>query len=134
MGENHVSARHVVNRLVASLGGIEDAEEALAERSTPSNDAEPSASGGGVGVVVEGADNVVIKLAKCCTPVPGDDIMGFVTRGGGISVHRTDCTNAESLRQQSERIVPVSWAPSPESMFLVAIQVEALDGTACCPT
>ncbi|VFA82177.1 Bifunctional (p)ppGpp synthase/hydrolase relA [Gordonia paraffinivorans] len=127
VGENHVSARHVVNRLVASLGGIEDAEEALAERSTPSTMPSRPRQGGDVGVVVEGADNVVIKLAKCCTPVPGDDIMGFVTRGGGISVHRTDCTNAESLRQQSERIVPVSWAPSPESVFLVAIQVEALD-------
>ncbi len=78
-------------------------------------------------MVVDGVDNVVIKLAKCCTPVPGDDIMGFVTRGGGISVHRTDCTNATSLQQQSERILDVSWAPSPESVFLVAIQVEALD-------
>lgn len=57
----------------------------------------------------------------------GDNIMGFVTRGGGVSVHRTDCTNAESLKQQSERIIEVHWAPSPSSVFLVAIQVEALD-------
>src|SRR5699024_6490339 len=64
---------------------------------------------------------------KCCTPVPGDQIMGFVTRGGGVSVHRTDCTNAASLRQQAERIIEVKWAPSPTSVFLVAIQVEALD-------
>ncbi|EUA34740.1 ACT domain protein [Mycobacterium xenopi 3993] len=70
---------------------------------------------------------VLTKLAKCCTPVPGDQIMGFVTRGGGVSVHRTDCTNAASLRQQSERIIEVHWAPSPSSVFLVAIQVEALD-------
>ncbi|MBD0861451.1 RelA/SpoT family protein [Gordonia sp. zg691] len=127
VGENHVSARHVVNRLVASLGGIEDAEEAIAERSTPSTMPTRTRQSGDAGVVVDGVDNVVIKLAKCCTPVPGDDIMGFVTRGGGISVHRTDCTNAESLRQQEERILDVKWAPSPESVFLVAIQVEALD-------
>ncbi|MGW0035675.1 RelA/SpoT family protein [Gordonia sp. NPDC003376] len=127
VGENHVSARHVVNRLVAALGGIEEATEALAERSTLSTMTARPRQGGDAGVVVEGVDNVMIKLAKCCTPVPGDEILGFVTRGGGISVHRTDCTNASSLQDQSERIIPVSWAPSPESVFLVAIQVEALD-------
>ena len=127
VGENHVSARHVVNRLVAALGGIDDAAEEIAERSTPSTMPTRARQGGDAGVVVGGVDNVVIKLAKCCTPVPGDEILGFVTRGGGISVHRTDCTNAESLRAQSERIIDVTWAPSAESVFLVAIQVEALD-------
>ncbi|MFT4043478.1 MAG: RelA/SpoT family protein [Gordonia sp. (in: high G+C Gram-positive bacteria)] len=127
VGENHVSARHVVNRLLASLGGIDDAAEEIAERSTLSTLPARGRTGADAGVVVEGVDNVMIKLAKCCTPVPGDDILGFVTRGGGISVHRTDCTNADELRRQEERIIPVSWAPSPESVFLVAIQVEALD-------
>lgn len=127
VGENHVSARHVVNRLVALLGGIDDAVDEIAERSTPSTMPTRTRQGGDVGVIVEGTDNVLVKLAKCCTPVPGDEIMGFVTRGGGISVHRTDCTNAESLREQPERILEVSWAPSPSSVFLVAIQVEALD-------
>src|SRR6185295_16822263 len=65
--------------------------------------------------------------SRCGTAVPGDNIMGFVPRGGGVSVHRTDCTNATSLQQQSERIIDVQWAPSPSSVFLVAIQVEALD-------
>ncbi|MFT4125489.1 MAG: RelA/SpoT family protein [Gordonia sp. (in: high G+C Gram-positive bacteria)] len=127
VGENHVSARHVVNRLVAALGGLDEAAEAIAERSTPSTMPTRRRRGGDAGVIVEGVDNVLIKLAKCCTPVPGDEIMGFVTRGGGVSVHRTDCTNAASLREQSERFIDVSWAPSPESVFLVAIQVEALD-------
>ena len=127
VGESHVSARHVVNRLVAALGGIDEAAEEIAERSTPSTMPSRSRQGGDVGVVIEGVDNVMIKLAKCCTPVPGDEIMGFVTRGGGVSVHRTDCTNAGSLRDQSERIIDVAWAPSAESVFLVAIQVEALD-------
>ena len=59
--------------------------------------------------------------------LPGDEILGFVTRGGGVSVHRDDCTNAAALRAQEERLLPVRWAPSPSSVFLVAIQVEALD-------
>ena len=72
-------------------------------------------------------DGLYTKLARCCTPVPGDEILGFVTRGGGVSVHRTDCTNAGDLQARSERLVDVAWAVSPGSVFLVAIQVEALD-------
>ncbi|MGZ8179773.1 RelA/SpoT family protein [Williamsia sp. SKLECPSW1] len=127
IGEGHVSARHVVSRLVAALGGMDDAEEELAERSTPSTMPSRPQRNTDAGVVIPGADGVLAKLAKCCTPVPGDEILGFVTRGGGISVHRTDCTNAEALHEQSERIIEVKWAPSPSSVFLVAIQVEALD-------
>jgi GTP pyrophosphokinase len=76
---------------------------------------------------VKGASDVWVKLAKCCTPVPGDQILGFVTRGGGVSVHRQDCTNGGDLQKAPERLVDVEWAPSASSLFLVAIQVEALD-------
>jgi len=127
VGEGHVSARHVVQRLLAQLGGDEEAENEIAERSTPATMPVRQRTNDDVGVAVPGAPGVLTKLAKCCTPVPGDNIMGFVTRGGGVSVHRTDCTNATSLQQQSERIIEVKWAPSPSSVFLVAIQVEALD-------
>jgi GTP pyrophosphokinase len=127
VGEGHTSARHVVQRLVALLGGVEHAEDELAERATPATMPVRPRSTNDTGVAVPGAPGVLTKLAKCCTPVPGDNIMGFVTRGGGVSVHRTDCTNASSLQQQSERIIDVQWAPSPSSVFLVAIQVEALD-------
>ena len=127
VGEGHVSARHVVQRLVAQIGGDDDAADELAERSTPATMPVRQRSSDDVGVAVPGAPGVLTKLAKCCTPVPGDNIMGFVTRGGGVSVHRTDCTNAASLQDQSERIIDVQWAPSPSSVFLVAIQVEALD-------
>ena len=127
VGEHNVSAQHVVQRLVAHLGGETAVEEELAERSTPSTIPTRSRTSGDVGVLVPGAPGTVAKLAKCCTPVPGDEIMGFVTRGGAVSVHRTDCTNATSLREQSERIIDVEWAPSPTSLFLVAIQIEALD-------
>jgi GTP pyrophosphokinase len=70
---------------------------------------------------------VWVKLAKCCTPVPPDEILGFVTKGGGVSVHRTDCTNAAELRSHPEKLLDVEWAPTGSSTFLVNIQVEALD-------
>lgn len=127
VGEGHVSPRHVVQRLLALIGGADSAEDELAERSTPATMPIRHRSTDDTGVAVPGAPGTLTKLAKCCTPVPGDNIMGFVTRGGGVSVHRTDCTNAASLEQQSERIIEVHWAPSPTSVFLVAIQVEALD-------
>ncbi|MDI9915853.1 RelA/SpoT family protein [Rhodococcus sp. IEGM 1379] len=127
VGESQVSAHHVVQRLVAHLGGVGAVEEELAERSTPSNMPIRTRSTGDAGILVPGAPGTVAKLAKCCTPVPGDSILGFVTRGGAVSVHRTDCTNADSLHGQSERIIEVEWAPSASSVFLVAIQIEALD-------
>ena len=80
-----------------------------------------------VWVKVVAASDVWVKLAKCCTPVPGDDIIGFVTRGSGVSVHRSDCTNATDISTQPERFVDVSWAPSATTSFLVNIQVEGLD-------
>jgi GTP pyrophosphokinase len=130
IGEGHVSARHVVQRLVALLGGEEQAEEELAERATPST-IRVRRVGGDAGVVVRGdgsdMSDLYMKLARCCTPVPGDDILGFVTRGGIVSVHRTDCTNASDLQARAERLVDVAWSVSPGSVFLVAIQVEALD-------
>jgi guanosine-3',5'-bis(diphosphate) 3'-pyrophosphohydrolase len=126
VGEGHTSARHVVQRLVALLGGVDHAEDELAERATPST-IQRRRPTGDAGVVVKGASDVWVKLARCCTPVPGDDILGFVTRGGGVSVHRTDCTNADDLLAEPERLVDVEWAPSESSVFLVAIQVEALD-------
>jgi GTP pyrophosphokinase len=69
----------------------------------------------------------MVKLARCCTPVPGDPILGFVTRGSGVSVHRTDCKNVDALKHEPERILDVSWAPTSKRLFLVQIQVEALD-------
>ncbi|WP_068255968.1 RelA/SpoT family protein [Janibacter corallicola] len=126
VGEGQVSAQHVVERLLAAAGGKDGATEDLAEATLP-GPVERRRRGGDPGVVVKGMDDVWVKLARCCTPVPGDDIMGFITRGEGVSVHRTDCPNAESLRKESERIIDVEWAPSSSSLFLVQIQVESLD-------
>jgi GTP diphosphokinase / guanosine-3',5'-bis(diphosphate) 3'-diphosphatase len=126
VGEGHVAAASVVQRLVQSLGGEEGAEEDLAEVTTPTRARRPRI--GDPGVVVKGMESDVwVKLAKCCTPVPGDPIIGFVTRGAGVSVHRSDCSNVAGLMSQQERIIDVEWAPTAGSVFLVQIQVEALD-------
>jgi guanosine-3',5'-bis(diphosphate) 3'-pyrophosphohydrolase len=127
VGDNHVSAQSVVGKLVESLGGEDGATEDLAEVTTPGVTARRPRASKDPGVVVKGASDVWVKLARCCTPVPGDGIVGFVTRGSGVSVHRQDCVNAQALSSQVDRMVEVEWAPSASSVFLVAIQVEALD-------
>ncbi|MBT9254521.1 bifunctional (p)ppGpp synthetase/guanosine-3',5'-bis(diphosphate) 3'-pyrophosphohydrolase [Phycicoccus sp. MAQZ13P-2] len=127
VGEGHVSAQHVVSRLVASVGGEEGASEDIAEVASPVLSRPRSRRSGDPGVVVKGMSDVWVKLARCCTPVPGDEILGFVTRGNGVSVHRRDCTNADSLLAQSDKIIEVEWAPTSASLFLVQLQVEALD-------
>jgi GTP pyrophosphokinase len=123
IGDSHVSAQSVVNRLVESLGGEEGATEDLAEVVTPGSRPATTDDPGSC----QGATDIWVKLARCCTPVPGDGIVGFVTRGSGVSVHRSDCVNAVALTAQPDRMVEVEWAPSASSVFLVAIQVEALD-------
>ncbi|MFE9726099.1 RelA/SpoT family protein [Streptomyces sp. NPDC005794] len=127
IGEGHVAAAGVVQKLVQALGGEDAANEDLAESSPPSHGRNKRRAKADPGVVVKGVEDVWVKLARCCTPVPGDPIIGFVTRGSGVSVHRADCVNVDSLSQQPERILDVEWAPTQSSVFLVAIQVEALD-------
>ena len=122
IGENRMSAESVVERLLAIGGGVDDVTEdqPVAYRAHKKLTGDP-------GIVVQGQPDVWVKLARCCTPVPGDQITGFVTRGSGVSVHRRDCPNVEQLSEQANRIVEVEWAPTQSSVFLVNIQVEALD-------
>ena len=127
VGEGHVSAQSVIEKVTALVTADEATVEAV-ETARPGLGArragKPDANSG---VVVKGASDVLVKLAKCCTPVPGDEIRGFITKGQGISVHRTDCRNFLALAHQEERLVDVEWAPTAKSVFLVQIQVEALD-------
>jgi GTP pyrophosphokinase len=129
VGEGHVSAQSVVTKLVASVGGAAGAAEDLAETTLPTRPPRPRTPGDS-GVVVEGDADVWARLSRCCTPVPGDEITGFITRGHGVSVHRSDCVNLRHLlNSEPERLVEVRWSPTEDSMFLVGVQVEALDRT-----
>lgn len=81
------------------------------------------------GVVVKGIDDVLVRLSRCCNPVPGDEILGFVTRGRGVSVHRADCPNATDLKQSPERIIDVAWERDlpKNTSFKVEVFLDALD-------
>ena len=123
IGNGTTSAAHVVDLLAKAVG------EDKSEVAVPSN---PTGRSSGhhstaEGVRVTGADGLLVKLARCCTPVPGDAIVGFVTRGAGVSVHRDDCSNLTAMRSEPERFVEVEWTGSSRGLYLVNIQVEALD-------
>ena len=125
VGEGQISAQSVIDRLTVSSSSEQESEVEFELPLAPKSLRRVNV--GDSGVLVKGDGSVMVKLARCCTPVPGDKIMGFVTRGSGVSVHRDDCKNATSLKHESERLVDVSWAPSSKRLFLVQIQVEALD-------
>ena len=125
VGDGHVSAASIIEKLVASMGGEDSHPEQTIDHIPTGVQAAKRTSSA---VEVEGVDDVLVKLARCCTPVPGDTIVGFITKGSGISVHRDDCINVGDLRtHQNERIVNVKWLAGAASIFLVNIQVEALD-------
>ncbi|RZU61487.1 RelA/SpoT family protein [Zhihengliuella halotolerans] len=126
VGDGHTSAQNVIEHLQAMTVEAHEDESEFDAASIAAN-AKPRSSTSDSGVVVKGAGDVMAKLARCCTPVPPDEISGFVTRGAGVSVHRKDCTNFQALAAENERIVEVEWAPTKTSVFLVEIQVEALD-------
>ncbi|MEB4616216.1 RelA/SpoT family protein [Leucobacter sp. M11] len=127
VGEGHISTQSVLEKVMSKVRE----EDATEEEATPLLLSQPQrqkhTGASSSGVVVKGVSDVLVKLAKCCTPVPGDEIAGFVTKGQGISVHQAECVNFLALKNQPERIVEVEWAPTAKSVFLVQIQVEALD-------
>ncbi|MDX2375369.1 bifunctional (p)ppGpp synthetase/guanosine-3',5'-bis(diphosphate) 3'-pyrophosphohydrolase [Microbacterium sp. LRZ72] len=125
VGEGHVSTQSIIEKVTALVGAGEDTSTGPIE--LPAGRRQRSARTGDSGVLVRGAPDILVKLAKCCTPVPGDQIVGFVTRGSGVSVHRTDCPNVAALENDPERMIEVSWGSTSKSIFLVQIQVEALD-------
>jgi len=124
IGEGHVSATSVVQRLERELRGPE------AEVQLPSTVHQARRPGSGhsqVGVHVEGMDDLMVRLSRCCTPVPGDEIIGFVTRGRGVSVHRADCSNASALMSTEGRMLEVEWDDQRQGSFVASIEVKALD-------
>jgi len=125
VGEGHVSTQSVIEKVLGTLHTEAETEDV--DIPFPSRGRSKQLRNSDSGVLVRGAPDILVKLAKCCTPVPGDEIVGFVTRGSGVSVHKDDCHNVASLLAEPERMVDVEWAPTSSSIFLVQIQVEALD-------
>ncbi|SFS04919.1 GTP pyrophosphokinase [Microbacterium sp. cf046] len=124
VGEGHVSTQSVIEKVTALVSASDTSTGPI---DIPHVGRSRQPRGGDSGVLVRGAPDILVKLAKCCTPVPGDEVVGFVTRGSGVSVHRSDCTNVSSLMEDPARIIEVEWAPTTKSVFLVQIQIEALD-------
>ena len=126
IGEHHVSARGVAQRVAAGFRGGDDEEQLPATVLRPRRHRTPADK---VGVHVEGLDDVLVRLANCCTPVPGDEIIGFVTRGRGVSVHRADCANAVSLMSDhATRMIDVDWdGERAGALFRAGVEVVALD-------
>jgi GTP pyrophosphokinase len=124
IGDGHVTPHAVAQSLAAQLAGEEETELEPVMPAPAKLDATPRST---EAVLVENTADVWVTLAKCCTPVPGDAILGFVTRGRGVSVHRGDCPNAEDLQRDPARIVPVRWNTQVPSSFRVTVQVEGLD-------
>jgi GTP diphosphokinase / guanosine-3',5'-bis(diphosphate) 3'-diphosphatase len=125
IGEHHVSPESVAGRIAKLVRSTEGEREEVV--------ATPARTGGRrrrapAGVHVEGFDDVLVRMARCCTPVPGDRIMGFITRGRGVSVHRADCANASSLALgQAERVIDVDWDAESTGDFVALVEVKALD-------
>jgi GTP pyrophosphokinase len=125
IGEHHLSAESVAARIAKEVRTAEGEREEVV--STPVR-GRPRGRNRPAGVHVEGFDDLLVRMARCCTPVPGDEIVGFVTRGRGVSVHRTDCANATSLvAGQSERIIDVDWDQDSSGDFVALIEVKGLD-------
>ena len=130
VGEHHVSGKAIAARVARKVRGVDPAnadDETLPSTARhqrrPASQKRPPA-----GVHVEGLDDLMVRLSRCCTPVPGDEILGFVTRGRGVSVHRADCANAVSLADgQGDRLIDVDWDQSHQGTFVAAIEVKALD-------
>ncbi|HEY5108470.1 MAG TPA: bifunctional (p)ppGpp synthetase/guanosine-3',5'-bis(diphosphate) 3'-pyrophosphohydrolase [Acidimicrobiales bacterium] len=127
IGDNRISARAVTQRILRDLrGGV--FEEQLPVTARQQHITARPGKGSSVGVYVEGLDDMMVRLSRCCTPVPGDEIIGFVTRGRGVSVHRADCANAASLASRSrERLIEVEWDHRSSSVFVATIEVVAID-------
>lgn len=134
IGEGHVSAKSVVGRLLNHFEESEETDDLAAvlptHRERQVGRAKRRRENNKVGVIVEGVDDIMVRLAKCCTPVPPDEIMGFVTRGRGVSIHRSDCANGVSLATgHANRLIDVEWDDDSDGTFVVSIEVKAFDRT-----
>ena len=129
VGEHYVSAASVAAKVSRILTEEPDSAPEVPQLPVTARKHRRTGSPGSQGVHVEGLDDVMIRLSRCCTPVPGDEIIGFVTRGRGVSVHRSDCANAVSLSSaQNDRVIEVEWAADSDAdHFVASVSVKAYD-------
>src|SRR5438874_2586022 len=131
LGGAKISAKVVVNKLMQRLkqGEAAESEPSAADDllQTRRRRSRPTTSSSRFGISVEGIDEVMLRLAKCCRPVPGDPIVGYISLGRGITIHREDCPNAVQLKKDPDRFTPVSWDGDAETAFRVELQVDGWD-------
>jgi GTP diphosphokinase / guanosine-3',5'-bis(diphosphate) 3'-diphosphatase len=131
LGQGKVSTKTVANKLMQRLKAGDAVEDDQSAPGVGSRDdrARRTKDASNYGIVVKGVDNVAVRLAKCCRPVPGDEISGYVSLGRGITIHREDCKNVKALKRSPERFVPVHWEGENEASYRVEIQIDAYDRT-----
>jgi GTP diphosphokinase / guanosine-3',5'-bis(diphosphate) 3'-diphosphatase len=125
LGSGKLQSGQIVNKVLQRLKTDEVAEEPMVPLKAPK--ARSTVAGDTLGIKVEGIDDVLVRMAKCCTPVPGDAILGYISLGKGITIHRGDCPNVKALMRNPERFTPVDWDGSTTTSFRVQIAVDSFD-------
>jgi len=131
LGQGKIATKAVANKLMQRLKEGESVEEQppIGLEAPREDAARRTKDASNYGIRVKGADNVAVRLAKCCRPVPGDTIAGYVSLGRGITIHRADCKNVKALMKSPERFVEVAWEGENESSYRVELQIDAYDRT-----
>jgi GTP diphosphokinase / guanosine-3',5'-bis(diphosphate) 3'-diphosphatase len=124
LGAGKLQPGHIVNKVIQGLKTTEVAAEEAVPKAPKARRATP---GEALGIKVKGVDDVLVRLAKCCTPVPGDDIVGYISLGKGITIHRADCSNVKALKRNPERFTTVDWDGGASQSFRVQIAVDSWD-------
>ena len=125
LGSGKLQAGHIVNKVLQRLKTEEVAEEPVVSLKPPRS--RSTVASDSLGIKVHGVDDVLARMAKCCTPVPGDPILGYISLGRGITIHREDCPNVKALMRTPERFTPVEWDGSIAASFRVQIAVDSFD-------
>ena len=129
LGQGKISTKTAVNKILQRLKSGESVEDDLLPATAHSDRARRTKDASNYGIVVKGVEDVAVRLAKCCRPVPGDEISGYVSLGRGITIHRSDCKNVKALKRAPERFVDVGWEGENEASYRVEIQIDAYDRT-----
>ncbi|MDX6623839.1 MAG: diphosphokinase / guanosine-3,5-bis(diphosphate) 3-diphosphatase [Solirubrobacterales bacterium] len=131
LGQGKVSTKTAANKLMQRLKVGEAVEDRPGEAPARGREdrARRTKDASNYGIAVKGVENVAVRLAKCCRPVPGDDIAGYVSLGRGITIHRADCKNVKALKRAPERFVEVGWEGENEASYRVELQIDAYDRT-----